>query len=447
MPWPATNADWTPTGVMDPPDDNQNPQPINVAGVVGNPTYPALFWYGGDPTFLMFRLRVSGQPGPNGEPWNFINQVWSIAFEIHGKDVPDSLGRVNIMDFCLSVDGKNDTDVSLQPALAWVPPAYGNPVPIYPGYVWPAIQWYSDPDRSVAPFSSDPNISRARWQLTGDGSNFNGDPDYFVDVAVERSIFNAFITNPYIPSPPRNNPNAGIGQPPGNYDQAFRISFSTSSDENNVNKDTPTNGVPWWDPFELPDYGDLPNGYLTLAASGGPSHNDATYEWLGAIADGEADGVPSTYATGDDNAGDDDEDGVFFDFINGRYVVTISVLNHLDTTRYQTDNPAMRLFLNGFIDANADGDFSDPGETLATVALDPLTWSSDTYIHYVPFTFPNVGVYSRWRLSYGTGGLGPGGSTLFGEVEDYFHTPEPTSLTLLALGGLALLRRRHRRQA
>ena len=199
--------------------------------------------------------------------------------------------------------------------------------------------------------------------------------------------------------------------------------------------------------FAGPDYGDLPNVYGTLVASGGPVHLTGVYEWLGSVRDSDSDGIPSLNADGDDLSGLADDDGVIFDFINGKYVVSISVFNHLDSSRYETGNPAKQLFLNGFIDANSDGDFSDPGETLSTVALDPLTWSTDTYIHEVGFLWPGSvpGIYSRWRLSYGTGGLGPGGSTLFGEVEDYYHTPEPTSLTLLALGGLALLRRRRRR--
>ena len=60
------------------------------------------------------------------------------------------------------------------------------------------------------------------------------------------------------------------------------------------------------------DLGDAPDPtYVTLLASGGPSHT-ITSLTLGALADSEADGQPNATATGDDIAGAADEDGVTF---------------------------------------------------------------------------------------------------------------------------------------
>ena len=59
------------------------------------------------------------------------------------------------------------------------------------------------------------------------------------------------------------------------------------------------------------EYGDAPNSYGTLIASGGPVHAQGAPH-LGATVDFEGDGQPTTAANGDDLNRVDDEDGVAF---------------------------------------------------------------------------------------------------------------------------------------
>ena len=58
------------------------------------------------------------------------------------------------------------------------------------------------------------------------------------------------------------------------------------------------------------DYGDAPSSYGTLFVNNGPHHIVSQFIRLGANADLEPDGQPNGAATGDNNNGTDDEDGV-----------------------------------------------------------------------------------------------------------------------------------------
>src|ERR1017187_9579689 len=62
---------------------------------------------------------------------------------------------------------------------------------------------------------------------------------------------------------------------------------------------------------ELMDFGDAPTNYPTLLANDGARHRFSQLR-LGTKLDYETNGQPSLAATGDDLAGSDDEDGVFF---------------------------------------------------------------------------------------------------------------------------------------
>ncbi len=161
------------------------------------------------------------------------------------------------------------------------------------------------------------------------------------------------------------------------------------------------------------DYGDAPSdaGYATLKADGGAFHGITPGYQLGALIDAEDDGLPSPTAMGDDLDNLADEDGVKIDgeLFQG---TTDSVEVTIETSGYP------RGYLQGWIDFNADGDWDDPGEQIAT----NLRLDSGTYT--IAFAVPSgadvtVGT-SFARFRYGIEiDLGPTGGAIVGEVEDY----------------------------
>ena len=207
------------------------------------------------------------------------------------------------------------------------------------------------------------------------------------------------------------------------------------------------------------DYGDAPDSYGTLQASGGPYHGIGSHEWLGSAWDGEPEGQPTPKAVGDDQLGIDDEDGM--DYGDEAAYATISV-NPADLaanggTRYG-DEAYKMLYLDGWLDWGRDGTFleagdhldlsGDPNDGMTSLALDPNAWggSSTTVTIPLPGFIPSqVGDYFRWRLAYGAPITVSGGYAPYGEVEDYFVTPEPSTVVLLGGALVALARRRRRK--
>lgn len=183
------------------------------------------------------------------------------------------------------------------------------------------------------------------------------------------------------------------------------------------------------------DYGDAPDSYGTLSASGGAVHEVGPALALGNTVDVDANGVPGPLAEGDNTGGQNDEDGisefptispsVSTTFIN--YTVKVSARN----TTGSTAN------LCGWIDWNNNGNFdSEEGvcTTLAASATEAtLVWPTSTLSGPTGTT----GTYARFRLS--TNSLittSVTGLATDGEVEDYF-IPFSGSLpvTLMAFDG------------
>ena len=207
------------------------------------------------------------------------------------------------------------------------------------------------------------------------------------------------------------------------------------------------------------DYGDAPSAYPDAW------HDDGSFEWLGSAWDAEPGSINSPDAQGDDTTGVDDEDGVNFvydgttDTLN--IYVTMSVANRFyrDPStflfRYRTSavGEDRLLYLRGWWDENNDGAFDYVNENIIYANYNPRTqWTSNSSTaHFqVPnFTPRKEGDIFRFRLAYG----GPSARAItaslrteFGEVEDYFITPEPASLALLGAGVAFLIRRRRRRK-
>ncbi len=153
------------------------------------------------------------------------------------------------------------------------------------------------------------------------------------------------------------------------------------------------------------DFGDAPDSYGTLIASGGAQHALGSGLFLGAAADADADGQASADALGDDTDADgDDEDGVS---------LAGSLLAGLTATATVTASASG--LLDAWIDFDGSGTFDADEQIAASL---PVAVGDNA----VSFTIPTVAVegttFARFRLS-STGGLSPDGSAADGEVEDY----------------------------
>jgi len=181
------------------------------------------------------------------------------------------------------------------------------------------------------------------------------------------------------------------------------------------------------------DFGDAPDPtYPSLLASNGARHIIGGPLFLGATVDADPDGQPSTYANGDDNdAQGDDEDGISF--------ITWLVAGQTCTIRVTASSAGV---VNAWIDFNADGDWSDAGEQIFTDVA--VVAGANNLDYSIPLTAAtDVDTFARFRLN-STGGLSFGGLAVDGEVEDhhvmiaaldYGDAPDPTYPTLQASDG------------
>ena len=181
------------------------------------------------------------------------------------------------------------------------------------------------------------------------------------------------------------------------------------------------------------DYGDAPDtgagtgpgNYTTTALDNGPSHILGTpgAPFLGACVDADDGSAQNTDADADDNqpstgttvgrcTSNDDEDGVIFS--------TPPVRGQTATITVAVSAASANCQLDGWIDYNQNGDFTDPGEQIAndqTVA----SGTTATLTPAIPASALPGPSYARFRCS-SVGGLTPMGLANDGEVEDYALT-------------------------
>jgi large repetitive protein len=168
------------------------------------------------------------------------------------------------------------------------------------------------------------------------------------------------------------------------------------------------------------DFGDAPDSYGTSLAANGAAHTVAAGAtlFLGACVDTEADAPAPLDGSGDDLAAGapggscgsgDDEDGVVF---NGSPFVACRS-HQIGITATSAGR------LDGWIDWNRDGDFTDPGEAIATNLTVPAGPSTVTFA--APCDTSAGPSFIRIRIS-SAGGLAPTGPAADGEVEDYAVT-------------------------
>ena len=151
------------------------------------------------------------------------------------------------------------------------------------------------------------------------------------------------------------------------------------------------------------------------------SNNGARHELggtlrLGNDVDGEVDANQSADALGDDIAGSPDEDGISF-----------GTLTRGSSAQVNVEASTLGV-VDAWIDFNADGDWSDPGEQIVTD--ETVGAGANTLTFAVPAGAVPGTTFARFRVSSG-GGLTPGGEAPDGEVEDYLVTitaPTPTPI-------------------
>lgn len=161
------------------------------------------------------------------------------------------------------------------------------------------------------------------------------------------------------------------------------------------------------------DYGDAPFAATVLTFDGGRHFLDNDGVRLGALVDGEPDGQFNIEATGDDLAQSDDEDGANFAALTPGQDATVTIT---------VAAPAGAARLDGWIDFNADDDWTDGNEQI----FDGV--SVTTGVHVLSFPVPATAVtgpsFARLRLS--TAGVAtPTGLAVDGEVEDHLVTILP----------------------
>jgi len=172
----------------------------------------------------------------------------------------------------------------------------------------------------------------------------------------------------------------------------------------------PTEGGRGFDPIgrEM-DWGDAPDSYATTLTEDGPRHLIIPGIRMGALIDGEYNGLPDPQAKGDDNwivPFFNDEDGVVFTnpLVYGQAAdiqVTVSVPGYLDA----------------WFDFNADGTFTQAGDQI--FASQQLMAGVNNLSFNLPGITPLANqTFSRFRFST-QGGLSHDGPAPSGEVEDY----------------------------
>jgi len=174
--------------------------------------------------------------------------------------------------------------------------------------------------------------------------------------------------------------------------------------------------------FDVLDFGDAPDPlvatagkYPTLLANDGARHTIGG-PFLGPEGDepdDELDGQPNAAATGDDidlagASGGDDEDGVT--------IGTLIAGDPAATVTFEVNGaPTVAVYVDGWIDFNADGDWLDAGEKIVGATYTDGIYSPT-------FAVPAVAAlgttYVRFRINT-IGVLDSDGDALDGEVEDH----------------------------
>ncbi|HBV64586.1 MAG TPA: hypothetical protein DEF45_16370 [Rhodopirellula sp.] len=169
------------------------------------------------------------------------------------------------------------------------------------------------------------------------------------------------------------------------------------------------------------DFGDAPATYPVTLADNGARHVTGMLT-LGTSIDEEIDGQASVDASGDGI----DEDGV----VQIADAITLPTANTKSSFEIVASQGGK---LDAWVDFNADGDWSDPGEQIANTF--DATTGSNLISYLIPAGSAIGPTAARFRIS-SAGGLNPTGGAPDGEVEDYLislldgTTPQDISVEL-----------------
>lgn len=170
------------------------------------------------------------------------------------------------------------------------------------------------------------------------------------------------------------------------------------------------------------DFGDAPESgfnYPTTLASNGARHLGGGSMWLGTSVDAEADGLPTSDASGDGN----DDDGVTWPSLVQGAVQTVDFAITAAGTGY----------LNAWIDFNADGDWDDVGEHILVDGS--VTNGANSFSVEIPVSAVPGMTFARVRVAE-TAGYLAAGLAATGEVEDYHVAISSPPLSLKSSGSL-----------
>lgn len=164
---------------------------------------------------------------------------------------------------------------------------------------------------------------------------------------------------------------------------------------------------------EAEDYGDSPLSYGEAVHTINVIQTNGSYTqyvFLGDTVDQEPANQPSADGLGDDNADEDDEDGInsFPSFIQGTQVTIPISLNSKDNSQG---------FLRAWIDWNQDGDFLDASEEVLNFHAFNTVSTYNLIVDVPPDAVAGF-TFARFRAGSITGNS-PAGPDTYGEVEDY----------------------------
>lgn len=175
--------------------DVPNDESPGSVDLVGNATFPGAY-LAYDGTYLYFRLRVNEDPR-NSQKNGFQNFAWGFLINTNGV--------AGTYQWMLGVQGLRNRIALIQNTIvefdSWTDQAEGTNGSGAPNWQLPII-----------------NFDTARVRLTNDGSNFSGNPDYFIDCVVPAAAFFSTLSVTSLTS--------------------LRFLPFTSTNDNNYNKDS-----------------------------------------------------------------------------------------------------------------------------------------------------------------------------------------------------------------